>query len=487
MQVHKKNGFNAVRCAHNPASKALLCACDELGIYVLDESTDIWGKMKNPQDYSLFFERDIEHVVETMVRVDYNHPSVLLYSTGNEIMDIATDKGYELTLKFTNLLHRLDGTRFVTNAVNALLVTGPLLAEQDRKINSGLLDTDSRIDVNSFMAGGFEGIGKIILIPPVDEMLEYVDGAVDISGYNYMLARYEEDAVKYPNRIILGTETHSKRIPEHYAAMRKHKNIIGDFIWCSYTYLGENGDRENFPYLMNESSDFTVIGDVKPGWYYRAVTTGLRKEPYIAVRTPEKSRTPMNTGAWVLTDAQECWDYPGHEGEACDVEVYSSGERTELFLNGRSLGEGTPDPAQVCRYTWRIPYEAGELKAVSFRAGEPDAEYVLHTKGSACAIDLQAEENPFAEGDGLKYVNITLRNAAGEAVRAEAQLTVSLEGGAYRLLAFGGQDTAHNGGFISPVADIHDGRALIILKKCGEGSTGLKVTGAGLAEAKLAL
>ena len=487
MQVHKKNGFNAVRCAHNPASKALLRACDELGIYVLDETTDIWGKMKNPQDYSLFFERDIMHVVENMVRADYNHPSVLLYSTGNEIMDIGTDKGYELTMQFTDLLHRLDGTRFVTNAVNALLVTGPLLAEQDRKIESGILDTDSHIDVNSFMAGGFEGVGKIILIPPVDEMLEYIDGAVDISGYNYMLARYEQDAQKYPNRIILGTETHSKRIPDHFAAMQKHKNIIGDFIWCSYTYLGENGGKENFPSLMNESSDFTVIGDVKPGWYYRAVTTGLRAEPYIAVRSPEKSRTPMNTGAWVLTDAAESWDYPGHEGEACDVEVYSSGERTELFLNGRSLGEGNPDPEQVCRYTWRVPYDAGELKAVSVRSGEPDREFVLHTKGAACVIDLQAEENPFAEEDGLKYVNITLRNAAGEAVRCEAELTVSITDGAYRLLAFGGQDTRHNGGFISPGADIHDGRALVILKRLGEGKGMLKVSGKGLAEAVLEL
>ena len=105
-------------------------------------------------------------------------------------------------MKFTSLLHRLDSTRFVTNAVNALLVIGPLLAEQERKINSGLLDADSHTDVNSFMAGGFEGIGKIILIPPVDEMLEFIDGAVDISGYNYMLARYEKDAELYPNRIM---------------------------------------------------------------------------------------------------------------------------------------------------------------------------------------------------------------------------------------------------------------------------------------------
>ena len=335
------------------------------------------------------------------------------------------------------------------------------------------------------MAGGFEGIGKIILIPPVDEMLEFIDGAVDISGYNYMLARYEKDAELYPNRIILGTETHAKRIPDHFAAMQKHKNIIGDFIWCSYTYLGETGEKGNYPSLMNESADFTVIGDVKPSWYYRAVTTGLRAEPYIAVRLPEKSRTPMNTGAWILTDAVESWDYPGHEGEACDVEVYSSGEHTGLFLNGRNLGEGVPDPEQICRYTWRVPYEAGELKAVSHCEGKPDREFVLHTKGTASMIDLRAEENPFAEEDGLKYIKITLRNPAGEAVRCTANLNVSIAGGAYRLLAFGGQYSQHNGGFISPSVDIHDGRALLILKRCGEGKCVLKVSGEGLAASEL--
>ncbi len=484
MLAHKKTGFNAVRCAHNPASKALLRACDELGIYVLDEATDIWGQMKNPQDYSMFFEKDIDEVIETMVRVDYNHPSVLLYSTGNEIMDIATDKGYELTMRFTEAFHRLDPTRFVTNAVNALLVTGPLLAENAREAGEGLIDAEKRIDVNEFMANGLD-VGKIISIPPVTRMLEIIDTAVDISGYNYMLPRYEEDAVNYPNRIILGTETHSKRIPEHFAAMKKHRNIIGDFIWCSHTYLGENGGPENFPYLMNKSADLTVIGDPKPCNYYRMISLGLRKEPYIAVRTPEKSWRPMQTGPWVLTDAEDSWDFPGQEGEECDVEVYYSGESVELFLNGRTLGEGTPDPEQVGRVTFRIPYEPGELTAVS-KSGGGEERYTLKTKGAGTAIELIKEENPFAKDDGLCYVSVTVRNAAGEAVHAFVpDLTAAVEGDAYALLAFGGQGSSHAGGFTKSTVDIHDGRALIILKKCKEGSVVLKVSGSGLSEAAI--
>ncbi len=485
MLAHKKNGFNAVRCAHNPASKALLRACDELGIYVLDEATDIWGKMKNTQDYSMFFEKDIDDVMEMMVRVDYNHPSVLMYSTGNEIMDIATDKGYELTMRFTEMLHRLDPTRFVTNAVNALLVTGPLLAENAREVGEGLIDPEKRIDVNEFMANGFMDVGKIISIPPVTRMLELIDTAVDVSGYNYMISRYEEDAVNYPNRIILGTETHSKRIPDHYEAMKKHHNIIGDFIWCSHTYLGENGGADNFPYIMNESADLTVIGDPKPCCYYRAIALGIRKAPYIAVRTPEKSQNVMRTGPWVLTDAIDCWDFPGHEGEECDVEVYYAGDSLELFLNGRFLGNGTPDPEQPGRVTYRVPYEPGELCAVS-ETGTGKETYCLKTKGAGEVIDLQPEENPFAAKDGLCYVNVTIRNREGEAVHAFVpDLTVSLKGEAVSLLAFGGQRSSHAGGFTKSTTDIHDGRALIILKKTGEGKGTLRVSGSGLQVAEM--
>lgn len=485
MLAHKKNGFNAVRCAHNPASKALLRACDELGIYVLDEATDIWGQMKNTQDYSMFFEKDIDDVIETMVRVDYNHPSVLMYSSGNEIMDIATDKGYELTMRFTEMLHRLDPTRFVTNAVNALLVTGPLLAENAREVGDGLIDQDKRIDVNEFMANGFMDVGKIISIPPVTRMLELLDTAVDISGYNYMISRYEEDAVNYPNRIILGTETHSKRIPDHYAAMRKHHNIIGDFIWCSHTYLGENGGPENFPQIMNGSADLTVIGDPKPCCHYRAITLGLRKAPYIAARTPEKSKNVVRTGPWVLTDAINCWDFPGHEGEECDVEVYYAGSGVELFLNGKSLGNGVPDPEQPGRVTYRIPYEPGELLAVS-ESVEGKKSYSLKTKGAGEIIELQREDNPFSEQDDLSYINVTVRNRSGEAVHAFVpDLTVSLDGKAYSLLAFGGQGSAHAAGFTKSTADIYDGRALIILKKNCEGEGVLRVTGTGLQKAEL--
>ena len=486
MMSHKKLGFNAVRCAHNPASVELLRACDEVGIYVLDETVDIWEKVKNPQDYGIFFEKDIDHVVETMVQTDYNHPSVLLYSTGNEILEIGTEKGFELTNHFTQLLHSLDSTRFVTNAVNAFMELGPILAENERRHRTGLIDPDSDIDVNQFI-GDEHGAdrGKLILVPAMDEMLEILDAGMDIIGYNYMISRYASDAEKYPNRIILGTETHSKRIPEHYAAMMKYPNVIGDFIWCSYTYLGECGPKRAFPHIMNGSSDISIIGDPRTSWYYRAVTTGLRKEPYIAARTPEASKEPLVTHAWVMTDAVGSWDYPGCEGMEVDVEVYAAGDSVELFLNGVSCGNGTPDPDQVCRYFFRVPYQPGELKAVSKKAGEPDQVYVLKTKGAGDCVDISVDPNPFSEEDGLLFVDVTLKNEAGEPVwQAVPDLTIAVEG-SYKLLAFGGHHTLHNGGYTCPTIDVHDGRALAILKKCGEGACTVKISGTGVKEASL--
>ena len=485
MMSHKKLGFNSIRCAHNPASVELLRACDEVGIYVLDETTDIWQKVKNPQDFGMFFERDIDMITETMVRTDYNHPSVLLYSTGNEILELGTEKGFELSLHFTQLLHKLDSTRFVTNAINAFMELGPILAENERRHRTGLIDPDSDIDVNQFI-GDENGAdrGKLILTPAMDEMLEILDGSMDIIGYNYMISRYDSDATKYPNRIILGTETHSKRIPEHHAMMQKHKNVIGDFIWCSYTYLGETGPKQAFPHLMNGSSDISVIGDPRTSWYYRAVTTGLRKEPFIAARTPEASKVEYHSHAWVMTDAIDSWDFPGCEGMPTDIEVYADCDSVELFLNGESCGEGRLDPEQVCRYFFRVPYQPGELKAVAHKAGEEDRCYVLKTKGAGKCAKITVDENPFSEEDGLLYVDITLTNEAGEPVwQAVPDLTIAVEG-SYKLLAFGGHETLHNGGFTSPTINIHDGRALAILKKCGEGSCTVKVCGTGVDEAE---
>ena len=476
----KAAGFNAVRCAHNPASKALLRACDRLGMYVLDESFDMWGRMKNPRDYSLFFSGGYRDVLATMVRVDYNHPSVILYSTGNEIMDLATDKGYELCGEMTAYLHALDGTRFVTNAVNTFLAAGNRLLEITAQATGESPQQLAHMDVNQYIAEHEVSMEQVAAHAAITEMLEYLDGAMDVVGYNYMPERYEADSVCHPQRIILGTETHAPRIADSWRLMQAHPNIIGDFIWTSYGYLGETGGRQRFPALQNESCDLDVTGCLMPTNYYRQVVLGQRKEPYIAVRTPEDSEGPMKLSTWSLTDAIPCWDFPGCEGRAVEVEVYAPGDEVELFLNGRSCGRQPASGKRPCQAVFRIPYAPGELKAVALQNGQALSSHTLATTGKAETFDIRQEP----PGDELIFVNIQAVNAQGQPVYAAIpDLTVSLEGNGAKLQAFGSYDAPHNGGYQSPVLSVKNGKALLILRKQGPEPVRLTVSAQGMTPA----
>lgn len=482
----KQAGFNAVRCAHNPASKALLRACDRLGMYVLDESFDMWGRMKNPRDYSLFFGGDYRHVLETMVRVDYNHPSVILYSSGNEIMDLATDKGYELCAEMTAYLHDLDATRCVTNAVNTFLAAGNRLLEIAAQINGDSPERLAQMDVNQYIAEQGVSMEQVAAHETITHMLTCLDGAMDVLGYNYMPERYEADSANHPHRIILGTETHAPRIADSWRMMQAHANIIGDFIWTSYGYLGETGGKERFPALQNESCDLDVTGCCMPTNYYRKVVLGQRQEPYIAVRTPEDSKGPMKLSTWSLTDAIPCWDFPGCEGQMVEVEVYSAGDEVELFLNGVSCGRQPASSKRPCETSFRIPYAPGELKAVSLRKGQAVNAHTLATAGKAETFTVTRETYP--TGKELLFVDIQAVNAQGQPVYAAIpDLTVSVEGTGAALQALGSCDALHNGGYQQPVLGVKNGRALLILRRRGSGEVRVTVSAAGMTPAVLNL
>ncbi len=479
MLLLKQAGFNAVRCAHNPASKALLRACDKLGMYVMDEAFDMWAKMKNPADYSLFFGIDYPRVLEAMVRSDYNHPSVIMYSTGNEIMDIATDKGYELSSELTACLRKLDDTRLITNAINALLSAGNRLVEITAQANGDTLESLKGIDVNQYMAQHRMSMGQVIAHESISDVLEHLDATMDVIGYNYMTDRYETDSLRYPHRVIVGAETHAPRIADNWRLMQEHANIIGDFIWTSYSYLGETGGKDHFPTLQNESCDLDITGCRMPTSYYRAVVLGQREQPYIAVRTPKDSQHPIMLTPWSLTDAIHCWDYPGHEGEATEVEVYSAGEEVELFLNGVSCGRKPAGEKRPCQTVFRVPYQPGELKAVSLCGGKAVSSDVLFTTGKATGFHLVRETCP-VEKD-LIFVTVQAVNAQGQPVYAAIDdLTVTIEGESVQLQAFGSWEAPHNGGYQNPVLPIRNGQALVILRKRSSGQSRLTVSAVGM-------
>lgn len=478
IKLLKEAGFNAIRSTHYPASKAVLWACDILGMYILDETFDMWARMKNTHDFALFFGKTYKQVIETMVSVDYNHPSVIMYSTGNEIMDVASDKGYELCAEMTKMLHNLDTTRPVTNALNAHLGAGNRLLEIAAGKYGINMEDLMKMDVNQFISEHQDIMRDMTTHPIMDKMFEYLDGALDVSGYNYLPERYESDVKRYPHRIILGTETHAKKISENYRMMCENKAVIGDFIWTAYAYLGETGGANNFPRMQNGSCDLDIIGEKMSTWYYRAVVLGQRKEPYIAVRTPDDSEKPAVFGAWTLTDAVPCWDYPGCEGRECDVEVYSAGDEVELFLNGKSCGKKPASDELKCRTMFRVAYEPGELKAVSYVNGEAVSEYIFTSKGEVTGYELIQEENPRGE---LTFLHVQAVNAKGEPVYAQIDdLHIEFDK-EVKLLGFGSYEVPYDCGYDNATIQIYNGTALAILKKDADVEVKATVSGAGVA------
>lgn len=481
VRILKEAGFNAVRCAHNPASKALLKACDQLGVYVLDEAFDMWGKMKNPADYSMFFEKGYRDVLASMVRTDYNHPSVILYSTGNEITEIAEEKGCELSYHMTTYLHTLDQTRYVTNGINGIFAAGNRLVSVFSDITGEDAPEAIKGDINQCMSTMGAYLGQIVQHREIGDLLERLDATMDVLGYNYMTGRYDMDCEQYKNRIIVGTETYPRQIAENWAAIMRNPAVIGDFTWTGYDYLGETGEQENYPWLQNASGDIDIVGVRKPISYYREIVFGLRTKPYMAVRSPEQTLTPRPFGPWQLTDAAATWDFTGSEGRIVTVEVYSAGQEVELFLNGISYGRKPADSEFAHMNTFDIPYEAGTLKAVSYMGEEVIGTSELTTTGTKRKWLVEAESiGEEGQNEELVFLSIGLMDMQNHPVaKAVEDLTVCIDGDA-QLLALGCNDLKHNRGYQNQVISTKDGRALVILKKQKEAAAKISISAKGM-------
>lgn len=457
----KEAGFNAVRSAHNHASQALLKACDQLGVYVMDELCDIWDKSKTGFDYALDFHRDWERDVESMVAADFNHPSVVLYSTGNEIFEIATEKGIETSRMLGDKFRILDPTRFTTNGINGAFAAGDGLAEIVRDLTDGKADT-SRGDVNLFMGMMATQMPHIVQHPVVGGILEKLETTMDVLGYNYMTARYLPDAKNYPDRVMVGSETYPKQIAENWDAITQTPAAIGDFTWTGWDYLGEV--LPVFPNLVSPAGDLSGSGVRRPMSYYREIVFGLKKGPCIAAQDPKRFGTPREFGPWQYTDCTFNYTYPGEEGKPIMIQVFGGGDSVELFRNGKSLGVQPCGKTTDFETQFNTTYEPGELIAVAYENGAEIGRTTLQTAGVASEIHVDAELDGPAKQ--LVFLNIELRDAAGVRVFAEQEITLEVTGGA-ELLAFGSENAKHRNGYTHSDTTTTDGCALSVLKRTG--------------------
>ncbi|MEU1341028.1 glycoside hydrolase family 2 TIM barrel-domain containing protein [Streptomyces sp. NPDC005827] len=496
VELLKQAGFNAVRSAHNPLSQAMLDACDRLGMLVMDEAFDTWTQPKSPFDYATDFADWWERDIGAMVRKDRNHPSVVLYSIGNEIPETGSPFGAALGRQLAEKVRELDPTRPVTNAVNGFVSVLPdviAMMKERATENGGAMDGGT-------MAGGVNAAGdtmsRVAESAAVAARVEESLSAVDIAGLNYAAGRYELDRDQYPNRITVGTETYPQGIARNWRLVQENPQVLGDFTWAGWDYLGEAGigrrryadesrtsSEAPYPWLTAWCGDLDITGHRRPQSYYRETVFGLRHEPYLAVERPchhGREAVPAMS-LWSWPDALASWTWPVEEKTPIDVEVYSSCDEVELRLNGRTVGRGPAGPDHEYRARFPLEYEPGELVAIAYRAGREEARTVLRTAGRATVLDVRADRTELtASCADLSFVTVELRDAEGVLVTGtDRRIEVAVSGaGVLQGLGTGRPDTDES--FGASECTTFDGRALAVVRPSGEGRIEVTVRADGL-------
>lgn len=479
VRILKEAGFNAIRMAHNPASSSLLRACDQLGMYVMDEAFDMWSRPKKDNDYSLFMDKWWAEDVTAMVDNDFNHPSVIFYSLGNEIPEVGTAQGSALGRDMARLVKKLDPKRYVMVSINGVFASGDHVPQIMSDVLSAAAARGEDVgNVNDFMTAMDTHMDDIVRHPLVSARIDAASVGMDLVGYNYMASRYEGDAVTYPHRVVMGSETYPPHIPRNWALVKKLPNVIGDFTWTGWDYIGEagvgipayrfgeGGFGAQFPCQLAFCGDIDITGFRRPASYFREIVFGLRKAPYITVQDPAHYGERLIKTPWVISDSQSSWSWKGFEGKPIVVEIYAAGTEVELLLNGKSLGRKPCGEASGYITLFDIAYQAGTLTAVAYDGDVELGRMELVSAGEVASIAVETDR----VGE-LKYVNITLCDDEGNVVTdCDTELAVEVSGAV--LLGFGSGDPKPVHNYIGSITRTFRGRALAIVR--GEGTVSVR-------------
>ena len=453
VELLKAAGFNALRTSHNPPSEAFLDACDRLGMLVIDEAFDGWKVKKTTYDYASNFDKWWKHDVESMVLRDRNHPSIIMWSTGNEIIERKEPAAVETAKMLANAVRNIDPTRPVTSAMTTW----------DKSW----------------------------------EIFDPLMAAHDVAGYNYQLHHAESDHERVPSRIIVQTESYPKDAFSNWNLVQKHSYIIGDFVWTAMDYLGESGigryvypgettgepwEANLYPWHGAYCGDLDVTGWRKPISHYRSMLYNNNEKIYMAVREPNPDSGAIKLTTWAVWPTWESWTWPGQEGKNIEVEVYSKYPKVRLYLNDKLMGEKETGLAQEFKATFAIPYAAGQLKAVGIENDKETESVVLQTAQKATQIKLKADRNEItADGQDLSYINIELTDENGILnPNAENQLTFAVSGPAV-IVAVDNANLKDTDLYVSNTRKAWKGKAMVIVKSTKEaGDILVEVNSAGL-------
>lgn len=482
----KAAGYNAIRTAHNPPSTALLDACDELGMLVLDESFDMWRTGKNAMDYHLWFEDWWQRDTESMVKRDRNHLCVYSWSIGNEISELlGTSDGAYWAKVQADFVRSLDPTRPVSASANGFVAPRPGKPRKPHDLKAEL-------------------VGKPVMGLPVDgeddwgEQTEEPAKALDIFGYNYMYGRYGYDAEKFPERVIHATETHSFHTYDYWKACVENSNCIGDYIWVAFDNLGEAGAGRviysfdemkggligSWPWLSCYQGDLDLIGDPRPQNMYRRVMWGLNRGIHMYTTHPTRTGKPFYGMGWHWEDVTPTWTFEDeYVGQPVKVQAYADCDEVEFVLNGEVMGREVPVEYKAFK---ELPYRPGYVEVRAIKAGEVVAVDRLETTGAPAAIRLYAER-PVIAADGMDvaYVHAELVDAQGRRVTgSDVKLTASVSGaGVFLAIGSGNPCTEEN---FTDSRVTFRGKALVCARAAREpGELAVKVTAEGMPESTL--
>ena len=492
VRLLKENGYNAIRSAHNPCSKALLAECDRQGMLVMDEYIDHWYIHKTEHDYVDYFNDWWHQDLTDMVEKDYNHPCVVLYSTGNEVSETAQKRGTALTKEMTDFLHGLDDSRPVTCGVNIFFnflssigfgvysdEKAKKEAERAEKAKQRGEKAAKKKAVGSQffnnLAGllGDEFMKRGATLHGCDVKTRDAFANMDIAGYNYGIYRYKHDLKKYPQRLILGSETFCNDAYKFRELAKQEPRLVGDFVWAGMDYLGE--------VMVGswEYADYAETFDGGPGWVsagsgridltgkplgealYTRVALEADNGPYIAVCPVNHTGDRHSPSAWKMTNAMPSWSWTGCEGRKANVEVYARAARVELVLNGHTVGSKTLKNDCLARFS--IPYESGTLEAVSYDAADHEiGRCKLQSAGGTTRLTLDAEE-PTVKPGHLCYIRLRYTDENGiTKPLARGSIQVQVRGGT--LVGLGSACPFNKHSYLDSETDTYYGEALAIVR-----------------------
>ncbi len=502
LSILKSIGFNAIRTTHNPPSAALIEACDRLGVYVFDEAFDAWGMGKQPGDYNQFFETDWEKDLSAFVRRDRVHPSVIIWSTGNEITERGgLGNGYTLATKLARTVRALDPSRPVSNGICSFWngLDDRMMEEALKK----MVEAASSGNIQNVDYGGKHDLTW-------ETYTEAFTNGLDIVGYNYLENKYEHDHELFPERVILGSENYPNEIGKNWPMVESTPYVIGDFTWTAADYIGEAGigksvffepddpilqrgpfalmsHGSSFPWRLANDADIDILGNILPQGEYRRIVFGSA-ETKVYSYLPENFDRVELISKWGFTDVRKRWNY-GEEwiGKPIRIAVFSAADEAEVFVNGASIGRkkrgealasGMPDT-----FLFETIYAPGIVEAVSCENGKEISRDRLESCGAPAGVRLLPETTCIsADHRNLVYVPVEIVDSEGRLVPdAEIKLNASVLGDAFILAGFGSGNPVTSENYTGGEFHSFRGRALAIARSTGSaGSAVLTVQAEGM-------